>query len=426
MKAILVRILSTVLAMAVLTPAAPASAAGASDPAAVAHRALTAVPLIDGHNDLPWQYGLRVQNRLSDLDISRDQSALDPPLHTDIPRLRKGKVGAQFWSVYVSVELPGAEAVQATVEQIDLVHRLVSRHPDTFVMVSTADDIERAHRAGRIASLIGVEGGHSINNSLAVLRQLYALGARSMTLTHSTSTEWADSATDAPKLNGLSEFGGQVVLEMNRLGMLVDISHVSHATMSEVLDVSRAPVVFTHSSARALANHPRNVPDDILRRLPGNGGIVMVMFYPPFVSEAARLHDAATEGEKAKLERLHRGDPAAAERALAAWKKEHPAPAATIAQIANHIDHIRKVAGIDHIGIGGDLDGISTTPRDFRSVADYPALFTELARRGYSQGDLEKIAGRNVLRAMRSAEQVARKLQQEQTPSEATAAPATP
>jgi membrane dipeptidase len=285
---------------------------------------LREVPLIDGHNDLPMQYRERTKNRLSELDISKDQSALTPALHTDIPRLRRGGVGAQFWSVYVSPSLDGPAAVQTTVEQIDVVHRLNALYPETLDLALTADDIVRIHRSGRIASLIGVEGGHSINDSLAVLRQLYALGARYMTLTHSENTAWADSATAAPQHNGLTDFGKEVIREMNRLGMLVDLSHVSPRTMHDAIDTSVSPVIFSHSSARAVNGHPRNVPDDVLRRLKESGGVVMVTFVPTFVSEELRVFLSIRDGEQARLQALHRGDPDAVREALATWDAANP------------------------------------------------------------------------------------------------------
>ena len=376
-------------------------------------RILREVPLIDGHNDLPWQYRERVKNHLGQIDLRQDQSRLARPLHTDIPRLRRGGLGAQFWSVYVPVSLKGADAVQATLQQIDVVHRLNALYPDTFALALTADDVVRIHRNGRIASLIGMEGGHSINNSLAALRVFYRAGARYMTLTHSENVDWADSATDDPKLGGLSEFGKAVIGEMNRLGMLVDLSHVSPATMHDVLDVAAAPVIFSHSSARAVTGHQRNVPDDVLQRMKTNGGVVMVTFVPSFVSEKVRLHGAAREAEQARLKALHSGEPEQVKTGLAAWDAAHPRPRATVADVADHIEHVIRVAGEDHVGIGGDLDGISTTPVGLESVADYPNLFIELLRRGHSEARLKKLAGTNVLRVMRAAEATAARLQKE-------------
>ena len=376
-------------------------------------RILKEVPLIDGHNDLPWQYRERAKNRLAQIDLRQDQSTLEKPLHTDIPRLRQGRLGAQFWSVYVPMSLKGADAVQATLEQIDVVHRIDAIYPDTFALALTADDIVRIHKGGRIASMIGVEGGHSINNSLAVLRMLHAAGARYMTLTHSANTDWVDSATADPKSGGLSEFGKSVVQEMNRLGMLVDLSHVSPATMHDALDVAAAPVIFSHSSARALTGHQRNVPDDVLQRMKDNDGVVMVTFVPSFVSETLRVHLANRDAEEARLKSLHEGEPQLVKAGLEAWDKTNPRPRATLADVADHIEHVMRVAGEDHVGIGGDLDGISSTPVGLESVADYPKLFAELLRRGHSEEQLKKLAGLNVLRVMRKAETAAARLQKE-------------
>jgi membrane dipeptidase len=402
-----------ILALALLT----AVTANAQQDARIT-RLLREVPLIDGHNDLPWQYRERAQNRLAQIDLRQDQSKLEKPLHTDIPRLRAGGLGAQFWSVYVPASLKGADAVQATFEQIDVVHRLDALYPDTFALALTADDIVRIHKAGKIASLIGVEGGHSINNSLGVLRQLYDSGARYMTLTHSDNNDWADAATADPKHDGLSEFGKAVIGEMNRLGMLVDLSHVSPATMHDTLDITAAPVIFSHSSARAVTGHQRNVPDDVLQRLKQNGGVVMVTFVPSFVSEKLRTHGSQRDAEEARLKSLHPGEPQRVKEAMTAWDGANPRPRATLSDVADHIDHVVRIAGEDHVGIGGDLDGISTTPTGLESVADYPKLFAELIRRGYSDDRLRKLAGFNVLRAMRSAEAAAARLQKERPAAE--------
>jgi membrane dipeptidase len=381
-------------------------------------RILRDVPLIDGHNDLPWQYRERVKNQMAEIDLRRDQSHLDKPLHTDLARLRTGHVGAQFWSVYVPATLKGADAVQATLEQIDVVHRIDSIYPETFALALTADDVVRIHKSGKIASLIGVEGGHSINNSLGVLRQLYAGGARYMTLTHSENNDWADSATADPQHDGLTKFGEAVIGEMNRLGMLVDLSHVSPATMHDALDVTAAPVIFSHSSTRAVTNHPRNVPDDVLQRLKQNGGVIMVTFVPSFVNEKLRTWNAEQDAEQARLKSLHSGAPAMVKEGMTAWEIAHPKPKAAIADVADHIEHAIKVAGEDHVGIGGDLDGITTTPVGLESVADYPKLFEELLRRGHSEEQLRKIAGLNVLRVLRAAEATAAKLQKEKPASD--------
>jgi membrane dipeptidase len=382
-------------------------------------RLLRETPLIDGHNDVAEQYSERVKNHIDRIDFGGDTSTLVPPMHTDIPRLKSGGVGGVFWSVYVSPQLPGNDAVQATLEQIDLVKRLVQRYPDALELATTAADVERIHKAGRVASLIGMEGGHSINNSLATLRQMYAAGARYLTLTHWLNNAWADAATSPAEHGGLTAFGVMVVLEMNRLGMLVDLSHVSEQTMNKVLDVAKAPVIFSHSSARAIDSHPRNVPDAVLQRLAANGGVVMVNFSPDFVSEEALGYYAAVEGEKARLAELAPGDTAGIAKGLAAWQAAHPEPRATLRQVADHIDHIRKVAGIDHVGLGSDFDGISRVPQGLENVSKYPSLLEELVRRGYSDDDLRKVMGLNVLRVLRTAETVAAKLQAETRPNDA-------
>ncbi len=397
-------------------------AAKAPDPALLerARRLLARTPLVDGHNDLPWEYRKRFQNHFDKLDLRGDTGKLDPPLHTDIPRLRAGGLGGQFWSVYVPVETTGADAVQAVLEQIDDVHRLVERYPDAFELALRADDVPRIHKAGRVASLIGMEGGHSIHNSLGALRQLYAAGARYMTLTHTKNTDWADSATDAPQHKGLTRFGEEVVREMNRLGMLVDLSHVSPATMQRAIAVSAAPVIFSHSSARALDDHPRNVPDDVLRLLPKNGGVVMVTFVPSFASPAVRSWNADQAAEEARLKALYPGDPERVKGELKQWTGKHPAPRATLEQVADHVEHVRQVAGIDHVGIGSDFDGIESVPLGLAGVQDYPALFAELFRRGWTDADAAKLAGQNVLRALREAERVAARLRKERPASDAT------
>ena len=382
-------------------------------------RILREVPLIDGHNDLPEQFQDRAKDHLAQIDLRKDQTKLTPPLHTDIPRLRQGKLGAQFWSVYIPATLKGADAVRAVLDQIDVVHRLDEMYPDTFELARTADDVVRIHRSGKIASLIGMEGGHSIGNSLAVLRQTYALGARYMTITHFDNNDWADSATADPVHNGLTPFGKIVIGEMNRLGMLVDLSHVSPKTMHDVLDTTAAPVIFTHSSARALVDHARNVPDDVLRRLNQNDGVVMVSFVPGFSSEKVRARDVARDGEEARLKSLYRGQPDKVKAGLAQWDAANPAPRATVQDVADNIDHVVQVAGATHVGIGSDFDGITTTPVGLESVADYPKLFAELIRRGYTDEQLKGIAGQNVLRVMRKAEAVAARLQKERPPSDA-------
>ncbi|MBI4550718.1 MAG: membrane dipeptidase [Candidatus Latescibacteria bacterium] len=373
------------------------------------------VPLIDGHNDLPWQYRQKVNRDVSKIDISQPQ----PELMTDIPRLRAGGLGGQFWSVYVPVSMQGQEAVRATMEEIDVVYQLIRRYPDTFQLALTADDVDRAFKAGRIASLIGMEGGHSIDNSLAALRMFYTLGARYMTLTHGSNVPWADSATDTAKVGGLTTFGEAVVREMNWLGMLVDLSHVSPETMHDALNVTQAPVIFSHSSARALCDHPRDVPDDVLRRLPANGGVVMVTFVPSFVSKVVRTHDLKRQAERDRLRGLPGSTEQSVNEGLGRWDKANPTPHATLNDVADHIDHIRKVAGIDHIGLGSDFDGITSVPDGLEDVSKYPMLTVELIRRGYTDQDIMKVLGLNVLRVMRRVEDVSARLQNEREPSAA-------
>jgi len=348
-----------------------------------ARRLLRDVPVFDGHNDYPWQIRERAKGDLGQFPLSASQ----PSLHTDFEHLAHGGVGAQFWSVYVPSTLQGQTAVTATLEQIDVVHRMIATWPTRLELALTAADVERIQKTGRIASLIGMEGGHSIDSSLGTLRMMYRLGARYMTLTHNHHTPWADSAAEAPVHGGLTAFGEEVIREMNRLGMLVDLSHVSPETMADAIRVSTAPVMFSHSNAKAITNVPRNVPDDILAQVKTNNGIVMVTFVPSFTSQALVNFNALPEDQRAGRE----------------------APRATIIDVADHIDHIRKVAGIDHIGIGGDFDGITQVVMGLEDVSTYPDLIIELLRRGYSDNDIRKITGRNMLRVMKGAEAVARK-----------------
>ena len=401
------RCLPILLAAALISTVAAAKPSARTPEQRVA-RVLAATPVIDGHNDLPWEIRDKYDHWRKPLDLDSDTSRLEARLQTDLPRMKQGGMGAQFWSVWIPNEMKGDEAIRVTLEEIDIVHRMVERYPARLEMASTAADIRRIEKAGKIASLIGVEGGHQIGNSPAALRQFYALGARYMTLSHSKNNDWADSATDDPVHDGLTPFGKAVVHEMNRLGMIVDISHVSPKTMSDALDASRAPVIFSHSSARALMDHPRNVPDEILKRLPANGGVVMVNFYPGFLSTAYRARAAARDAEDARLKNLYSGQPERRKAALDAWDSAHPAVEATLAEVADHAEHIRKVAGIDHVGIGSDFDGIDgTAPRGLEGVETYPALLAELARRGWTDSDLAKIAGGNLLRAMEGVERVA-------------------
>jgi membrane dipeptidase len=385
----------------------------------VVFEVLAATPLIDGHNDIPWQYRTRVDNHLDRIDF-RDTHLLDPPMHTDLARLASSRLGGQFWSVYIPTDLAGPGAARAVLEQIDVVHRLTERYSQALEMAYTADDVVRIHRAGKVASLIGMEGGHAIENSLAVLRQLYAAGARYMTLTHSSNCDWADSATDEAEHQGLTRFGQEVVREMNRLGMLVDLSHVSPETMHDALDATASPVIFSHSSARAVTDHPRNVPDDVLARLPKNGGVVMATFVPEFVDDAVRREANARSDERERLRDLHGDDEARVETELRRFDGLRAAAVhATLFDVADHIDHIRRVAGVDHVGIGSDFDGITAVPRGLEDVSRLPYLLAELLDRGWSRDDLAKLVGGNVLRVMRANEEKARELRAARPASDA-------
>jgi len=361
------------------------------------------MPVFDGHNDLPWALRAQDGKTFRSLDITRDQ----PTLHTDLPRLKKGGVGAQFWSAYVPVDTAKkGTAVTTTLEQIDTIHRLVKQYPKDLEMAYSVADIERIRKSGKIASLIGVEGGHSMDGSLGTLRMLYKLGVRYMTLTHSESLAWADSATDKPKANGLTKFGEEVVLEMNSLGMLVDLSHVSPETMKASLNVSKAPVIFSHSSARTIADHPRNVPDDVLKLVKVNNSVVMVNFFSGFVvPEGARAMQKMFDvGRELKLK--YPDDEAQFKEAMKAWQKDNDYPAGTVHDVVDHIDHIVKFAGIDCAGLGSDYDGISRTPKQLEDVSTYPYITQELLNRGYTKDDILKILGGNVLRVFRDAEKV--------------------
>jgi membrane dipeptidase len=372
---------------------------------AAARDLLRRVPLVDGHNDLPW--AIR-----AGFGSDPVLAALTGPVlqtQTDLPRLSEGGVGAQFWSVYVPGTLTGDAAVTAVLEQIDIVHRMIQAYPEHLELALTAADVQRAFAAGKIASLLGAEGGHSIASSLGVLRTLYVLGVRYMTLTHNSNVGWADSATDTPEAGGLTDFGRAVVREMQRIGMLVDLSHVAPSTMRDALDVADAPVIFSHSSARALCDHPRNVPDDVLARLAVNGGVCMVTFVPAFVSPECAAWQA---GLLAELDRrgLDRRDMSAWDAVAPEWEAVHPVPEATLTQVADHIDHVRAVAGIDHIGIGGDYDGSAAMPTGLSDVSGYPALFAELLTRGWTEPDCAALAGGNLLRVLRDAENAATSL----------------
>lgn len=395
--------------IAVTAACTPAEEPMPEDPVERAKALHARVPLIDGHNDLPWQIRRKANRDVWSIDINEPQ----PDFHTDIPRLREGMLGAQFWSVYVPVSMQGKEATRATMEEIDIVYQMIERYPDTFQLATTADEVEAAFAAGKIASMMGIEGGHSIDSSLGALRMFHQLGVRYMTLTHSRNIPWADSATDTVGVDGLTEFGKEVVREMNRLGMLVDLSHVSPATMGDALDVTEAPVIFSHSSAFAMCNHVRNVPDDILVRLAENNGVIMVTFVPGYISEETRLHSVRRNEERERLAAMPGSTDETVAEGIAAWNEANPTPPATLVQVADHIDHIRQVIGVDYIGIGGDYDGISTVIVGLEDVSTYPDLTAELVRRGYSDEDIMKILGRNVLRVMRESEAVAARLQQE-------------
>jgi membrane dipeptidase len=389
-----------------------ATAAAQSDPALErARKILRSVPLIDGHNDLPWEIRM---SETAPMDVAAYDLRGRTPGHTDLDRLKAGQVGAQFWSIYVPGEVKDSGYARIQLEQFDIARRMIALYPDRLAPALSAADIEREFKRGRVASLLGMEGGHVIENSLGALRVYYELGARYLTLTHNVTLDWADAAADSARHGGLTEFGREVVREMNRLGMLVDLSHVSPGTMSDALDVAAAPVIFSHSSARALTNHTRNVPDSILRRLPKNGGAVMVTFVPAFVSQEVADWEAAADAEGKRLEAL--GDSVERERLANEWRTAHPRPPATLSQVADHIEHVRKVAGVDHVAIGSDFDGITETPVGLGDVSTFPDLFAELIRRGWSDDDLRKLAGKNLLRVLRAAESTAARLRRERGP----------
>jgi membrane dipeptidase len=377
-----------------------------------ARRILDQVPIIDGHNDLPSEMLDKTGANPAHFDFNQAQSAF----MTDFPRMREGRVGAQFWSAYITNDsIPTGGSLRQALRQVDMVHRLTQQYPQHLELARTAADIERIQKQKKIASLIGLEGGHGIDNSMAALRMLYELGVRYMTLTHNTTLRWADAAADFPRNRGLSEFGEEVVREMNRLGMFIDLSHVSPETMKDAIRVSEAPVIFSHSSARGLVDHVRNVPDDVLRLLPQNGGVVMITFVPAFISKevngwASRL-EAEAERARAELNGAEIGP------RMQAWTQANPQPFASISDVADHIDYVRKIAGIDHIGIGSDYDGIERGPAGLEDVSKFPVLFAELLKRGYSEADLKKIAGQNVLRAMRAMEATSQRLRAGKAPS---------
>lgn len=405
-----------ILALAVLA-LRPSGPLAAQDPAlAHANALLSKTLLVDGHNDLPWE--IRTDSAhpgdVAAYDIRGRVRGM-----TDLPRIRAGHLGGQFWSIYIPGEIKDSGYARVQLEQFDIARRMIAQYPDDMEFVTTADGLERAYRRHKLGSLLGMEGGHAIENSLGALRVYYELGARYMTLTHNVTLDWADAALDTAAHGGLTRFGEEVVREMNRLGMLVDLSHVSPGTMSDALNVTQAPVIFSHSTARALVDHPRNVPDSILARLRQNGGVVMVDFVPGFISRA--MVDSGNS-YRAQFAQLSAGvtDTAQLRQLRAQFRATHPMPKATIADVVAHIEHIRDVAGVDHVGIGGDFDGIDDTPVGLEDVSTYPNLFAELIRRGWSDADLKKLAGQNVIRALRQAEQVAARLRRERAPSTAT------
>jgi membrane dipeptidase len=405
---------ATLTAFCALMVGAAALAQSQTDASVLAHaiQILSRTPIIDGHNDLPWELHDKFGVDARAVDLTGLAGSPITQQQTDIARLRAGHVGGQFWSVWIPTSVTGAEGVKLTLELIDLARSFSEQYPAVFGRAETADDFLRIEKSGRIASLIGVEGGHQIGDSLAVLRQFYALGVRYLTLTHTSNNALADSATDNPKHHGLSAFGRAAIREMNRIGMLIDLSHVSPDTMRQAIAESLAPVIFSHSGARAITEHPRNVPDDVLASLKIRDGVVMVNFYSGYVSNAFNRWNADRAAEISRFNAppyggLYIGQPERAAEALAAWEKLHPKPVVTIPDVADHIDHIAKIAGVDHVGIGSDFDGVDDTPVGLKSVADYPALFAALIRRGWSDAMLEKLAGGNILRVMRGAEKIA-------------------
>ena len=404
------------LAIQLLVAVVPMNAQTSDATLVRARRLLEQTILIDGHNDLPWE--IRT-SREAPMDVAAYDLRTRTRGMTDFARLAEGRVGGQFWSIYVPGEIKDSGFARVQLEQFDIARRMIARYPDRLVLALTADDIVKAKKQKKVASLLGMEGGHAIENSLGALRVYYDLGARYLTLTHNVTLDWADAALGEQKHGGLTPFGREVVREMNRLGMLIDLSHVAPSVMSDVLTVTESPVIFSHSSAQALVDYPRNVPDSILARLPKNGGVVMVTFVPGFVSNAVRLAEAVADSVVSELEKTV---PDTAERRAQwrAWRTAHPSPNATIADVADHIDHVRKVAGADNVGIGSDFDGIGRGPDGLEDVSKFPYLFAELMRRGWSDADLKKLAGENVLRALRQSEAVAARLQKARPPSTAT------
>lgn len=390
--------------------AASAGAQSVSSPEKLAQEVLAKAPVFDGHNDVPWALRARVANQIEGFDFndtSHSHSDANGTMHTDIQRLWQGRVGAQFWSVYVPSNANEQISVQQTIEQIDVMKRLIAKYPKDLGFARHSGELEAQMKAGKIAGMLGIEGGQSIGSSLAVLREMFGMGVRYMTLTHGKNTPWADSATDTPQHGGLTNFGRQVVQEMNRIGMIVDLSHVSADTMKAALAVAKAPVMFSHSGVRAVNDHVRNVPDDVLPLVKANGGIVMVVFLPSFLDATVREHGLQRTALAARLKAQYVGDPARAEAELKAWDAANPTPLTDAKMVADHIDHLKRTIGVDHIGLGGDYDGMPTGPQQMEDVRGYPVLFTELARRGYTADELRKISNGNMLRVLKAVEAVA-------------------
>jgi len=408
----------TLAALSILSVSTMSAQATEKD-LARAKKVLASSPLVDGHNDLAW--AIR-EDTIAPMDVAAYDLRKRTRGHTDFERLKKGMVGGQFWSIYIPGEVKDSGYARFQLEQFDIARRFIAMYPDKFELALTAKDVRDAFKRGRIGSLLGMEGGHAIENSLGALRSYYALGARYMTLTHNVTLDWADAALDSVKHDGLTEFGKEVVREMNRLGMLVDLSHVSPGAMSDALDITEAPVIFSHSNARGLVDVPRNVPDSILRRVPKNGGVVMITFVTSFISKDFANHEAAFSEAAIETRRRLGTDAAGIKRETDAWRAAHPSPAVTLPMVADHIEYIKKIVGEDHIGIGGDFDGISVTIKGLEDVSSYPALFAELAHRGWSDEDMKKLAGENVLRALTKAEEVAARLQRTRQPSTKTIA----
>src|SRR5215213_3794267 len=406
--------------MTVIGPQVVTLDAQAADPhLARAKRVLSTTPLVDGHNDLPWaiREATTAPHDVEAYDLRKKAAG-----HTDLARLKQGMVGGQFWSIYIPGEIRDSGYARVQLEQIDIARHVIAKYPERFQWALTADAVRASFKAGKIGSMLGLEGGHAIENSLGALRVYYDLGARYMTLTHNVTLDWADAALDSAKHGGLTNFGKEVVREMNRLGMLVDLSHVSPGTMSDALDVTAAPVIFSHSGAQAIVNHKRNVPDEILKRVPANGGVVMVPFVTAFVSPQVAAYSANIERLETDLRKRHGTDTVAIRRGIRDWRTAHPAPKAAISQVVAQIEYVRRIAGVDHIGIGGDFDGITDVVVGLEDVSKYPALFAELAHRGWSDEDLRKLAGENILRVLERAEQVSANLKKTRGPSTQTIA----